>query len=517
MPEADLILTNANIITIDPTHPCGSTLAVKNGNILAVSESDNFDCLQSSITKVIDCQGYTILPGFHDAHCHPVGLAESLISPDLSHSSIRSITDIQQLLKKTASITPEGNWIRARGYNEFYLPGQNHPTRYDLDKVTTNHPIKLTHRTGHAHVLNSLGLGMAGIYIDTPEPPGGVIDRDAETGEPTGILYEMGTYLNEVIPPLHDKELERGVRLASQQLISHGITSVQDASVRNGLQRWQKYQQWKQDGFFIPRIGMMIGSEAVQQFSEQGLITGTGDDEQTVGAVKIILHEATGQINYSENELCKKVRHIHKLGYQVAIHAVTETAVEAAYQALKYAIVDTPRHDHRHRIEHCSVCKPDVATSLHEIGVVIATQPAFIYYNGERYLETVPSELIDHLYPVSTLIDAGITVAASSDCPVVSPDPMFGIYAAVSRQSVTGQSIAPQQAIHIDKALALHTIAPAYAQFTENIKGSITPGKLADLVILSKDPLQIAPDEIREIEVFMTILGGQIEYQNGLL
>ena len=164
MPEADLILSNANIITIDPSYPHGRALVVKNGKILAVSETEDFSFLKGARTAIIDCQGNTVLPGFHDAHCHSVSLAESLISPDLSHSSIHSIGDIQQLLRKTAATTPEGNWIRARGYNEFYLPGQLHPTRWDLDKATDKHPIKLTHRTGHAHVLNSLGLAMVLIF-----------------------------------------------------------------------------------------------------------------------------------------------------------------------------------------------------------------------------------------------------------------------------------------------------------------------------------------------------------------
>ena len=516
MPKADIILYNANILTMDLNYPHASWIAIHSGKVLAISDKEDFSPLKGAFTEAIDCQGMTILPGFHDAHCHPAGFAESLVSPDLSSPHIRSISDIHKIIRETAMKTPPGSWIRARGYNEFYLAEKRHPTCRDLDKATSNHPVRLTHRSGHAHVLNSPGLKLAGISIDTPEPPGSVIERDPETGEPNGVLYEMGDYLAEVIPPLTDDEMERGIRLASKKLVASGITSVQDASVRNGVQRWQKFQHWKNSGSFKPRVNMTVGAEALGQFQEQDFSPRTGDNQLGLGAIKIIVHRTTGQLNPSQEELNEKVLQIHKLGFQLALHAAEEATVQAAWLALHNALNKIPRVDHRHRIEHCSVCRPEMARLLASLGVVIVTQPAFIYYNGERYLNTVPADLIEHLYPVATFIQAGLQVASGSDCPVVPPNPFSGIYAAVSRTAETGQSIAAEQRINIVNALHMYTTGPAYSCFEEKVKGSLAPGKLADLIVLCDNPLAITVEEMKKLEVKATMIDGKILWRKGL-
>jgi hypothetical protein len=385
-----------------------------------------------------------------------------------------------------------------------------------MDKATTSHPVRLTHRSGHAYVLNSMGLKIAGISSNTPDPPGGIIERDAETGEPDGVLYEMGNYLAEVVPSLTDDEMERGMVLASEQLVSLGITSVQDASMRNGIQRWQMFQQWKKHDIFKPRVIMMIGSQAFGQFQEKGFLPETGDDQLRLGSVKIIVHRATGRLNPSQEELNEKVLLMHRLGFQVAMHAVEEETIEAACLTLENALHNLPRRNHRHRIEHCSVCRPAMARRLASLGVVIATQPAFIYYNGERYLNTVPADQIDHLYPVATFIKEGLRVAAGSDCPVVPPNPLSGMYAAVSRMDEAGHSIAAHRCISAVEALNIYSMGSAYSCFEENSKGSITPGKLADLIVLNGDPTKVSAEEIKRLEVKMTIIGGQIVWRKGL-
>lgn len=516
MSEADLILHNANVLTMDSSRPHASMVVIWDGKMQAVSKGDDFESFKGTATEVIDCQGMTILPGFHDAHCHPVGLAESLVSPDLSRPAVRSISGIQAKISKAALNIPKGDWIRARGYSEFYLAEKRHPNRWDLDKATCNHPVKLSHRSGHAHVLNSLGLKLAGISIDTPDPPGGLIERDLDSGEPDGVLYEMGSYLAEVVPSLTDDEMERGVRLASELLIASGITSVQDASVRNNILRWQRLEQWKKQDIFKPRVNMMIGVEAFEKFQERGFLTGTGDDWLRTGAVKIIVHRATGQINPAQEELNDKILLFHRLGYQVALHAVEEVTIEAACLALENALHNFPRADHRHRIEHCSVCQPSMARRLARLGVGVVTQPAFIYYNGERYLQTVPADQIEHLYPVATFINAKLRVAASSDCPVVPPNPLSGIYAAVSRMTETGQTIAPEQRVSAMAVLRMYTTGAAYSCFEDNFKGSITPGKIADLVVLNGNPDAVSANEIRKLEVKMTVIGGEIVWRKGL-
>jgi predicted amidohydrolase YtcJ len=514
--SADLILYNANVLTLNPRCPKGELVAIQNGRILSVSGNEAIKELRGTRTKVVDCHSKTILPGFNDAHCHLAAYAESLLTPSIGQATVHSVSDIQHEIRKLAHNLPAGSWIRARGYNEFYLAEKRHPTCWDLDKATDAHPVMLTHRSGHAHVLNSLALALAGISNETAEPPGGMIERDLETGEPNGVLYGMSDYLANVTPPLNDSELEQGLGLASKKLVSLGITSIQDASPHNDYRRWQTFQRWKSQGRFKPRVSMMLGAEALAQYQEQGLPLKTVDSQLRLGAVKIILNETRGQLNPPQAELNQKVFNIHRSGLQVALHAVEETTVEAACSALKYTLQRAPRAGHRHRVEHCSVCTLEMAERLASLEVVVVTQPAFIYYSGERYLKTVPEEQLKHLYPIATLINAGLKVVASSDCPTVPPNPMSGIYAAVSRTTEASQSLLPRERISTLEALWMYTEGGAYACFEETTKGSIVPGKLADLVLLSGNPFEVAQEDMKDLEVEMTIVNGEIVWRKGL-
>ena len=512
---ANLILLNANVLTLNPAHPRAQLVALREGRVLGVTGNGAVGELSGAGTEVIDCRGRTVLPGFNDAHCHLVAFAESLLSIRLDPANVGSISDIQNEIRKSARNLPAGSWIRGGGYNEFYLAEKRHPTRWEMDEATTVHPVKLTHRSGHAHVLNSLALELAGISRETPEPPGGMIERDLATGEPNGLLYGMSDYLNRVVPPLQNGELERGIELVSERLLSLGITSLQDASPHNDARRWQKLQQWQASGRLKPRVSMMLGVEAFSQYREQDF-TAQANDRLRPGAVKIVLDETRGQLNPPQKELNEKVLQIHRAGWQVALHAVEENTIAAAASAVEYALERLPRADHRHRVEHCSVCPPAMAKRLAALGVVVVTQPAFIYYSGERYLKTVPGEQFKHLYPIATLIRAGIKLAAGSDCPIVPPDPLSGVYAAVSRRAQTGQPLLPEERIPPLAALQMYTGGAAYACFEEAEKGSIAPGRLADLIVLSGDPAEVPPEEIRDLAVVMTIIGGEVVWRKGL-
>jgi predicted amidohydrolase YtcJ len=235
---SDLILSHANILTMDPARPYAQLVAIQNGKVLAISNNESLGEFKKRNTKVIDCKGKTILPGFIDAHFHLLAFAESLITLNLEpRKGIHSISDVQKKIREQSQQLPSGTWIRGRGYNEFYLTEKRHPNRWDLDSVTTAHPVKLTHRSGRAYVLNSLGLKLVGISKKTADPPEGLIDRDIGTGEPTGLLYGMGDCLRKTIPPLEREQMELGMKLANRELCALGITSIHDASPRNNLDR----------------------------------------------------------------------------------------------------------------------------------------------------------------------------------------------------------------------------------------------------------------------------------------
>ena len=516
MSEADLILHNARVLTLEPKYPTATLVAIRDGKILALATDSDLNRLKGISTKIVNCGGGTIIPGFHDAHCHPVGFAESLITPNIGPAAAPSISDIRKTIKDASSNLPAGDWVQSRGYNEFHLEEKRHPTRWDLDEATTIHPVKLTHSSGHAHVLNSVALAIAGITKDTPDPTGGIIDRDLQTGEPNGILYDMGDYLASVIPPRSESEMMKCMKLASNKLVSLGVTSLQDASVRNDIRRWQMFRQWKEQGTFVPGVNMMVGMENFDQFVEHGFLPNAGDSCLRLGAIKVILTETTGHLYPTAEELNDKILHVHNLGYQVAIHAVERTTVEAACSALEYVLHRFPRKNHRHRIEHCSVCPPALARNLAKLESVIVTQPAFVYFNGERYLNTVPSDQIKYLYPVSTLLKSGLNIAVSSDCPVVSPDPLYGIYAAVSRKSESGKEVSSQQRIKPLEALHMYTKGAAYSCFEEKQKGSLAPGMRADLIVLDANPLDVPTEQIKEIKVEMTIIGGRIVWRKNI-
>ncbi|PIU55339.1 MAG: amidohydrolase, partial [Chloroflexi bacterium CG07_land_8_20_14_0_80_51_10] len=295
--SADLILFNANVLTMEQTNPRAELVAIGGSRIIGVGSNSDCGAFQGNQTMLIDCEGKTIIPGFYDAHMHVFALVSSLLSLDCGPPSVSSIVDIQRLIATRAKQTPQGSWIKGAEYNEFYLAEKRHPTRWDLDQAAPSHPVKLAHRTRHACVLNSIALSLAGINKETPDPSGGLIDRDYETGEPTGLLFGMNTYLSEnVIPPLSAEEMDEGIRQTNEILLASGVTSLQDATAHNGLAQWEHFQGIKDAGKLKSRITMMFSFDALGQFQELGLCPGSGDENLRLGMVKIITDETRGML-----------------------------------------------------------------------------------------------------------------------------------------------------------------------------------------------------------------------------
>lgn len=510
---ADLILWNATVLTMDPARPRAEAVGVKQGRVLWVGTNQRAQQHHTRDTKVIDCQGRTIVPGFVDAHCHFRAFAESFSDCCFTPKEVRSLSDIRDRIQRFSREVAHGEWITAGKYDEFYLDEKDHPTRWDLDKATSTHPVRLIHRSGHAHVLNSLAMERVGISTQTPEPPGALIERDLSEGEPNGILYEMGPFISRHIPPKHDKDRQRGARLANEEMLSRGITSIQDASSQNNLQQWRLFRRWQESGDLALRVHMMLGLEAFDRFQRDDLAEALDHDPISISGVKIILSDITGRLHPPQRELNELVFQIHKARFQAVIHAIDERSIEAASTAVEYALEKSPRPDHRHRIEHCAVCPPPLLRRLASLGIMVVTQPSFIYYNGERYIRTVPDREFRHLYPFASLIKNGVEVAGSSDCPIWPPNPLIGIYSAVSRMSQSGEPVLAGEGIRPEEAIRMHTHYGAKACFQEAVKGSVMVGKAADMVVLSDDPTTVAPEEITNIHVDMTLVGGDVVWE----
>jgi len=508
--SADLILKNAKVITMDPRCPTAELVAIRDNRILAVVGSEALGEARGAKGRVIDCQGRTVVPGFNDAHCHIFSFIRKLRSLDLSPSAVSSIVDIKSLVRRQAQSLPSGGWLTGTDYNEFYLAEKRHPNRRDLDEAAPHHPVVLTHRSLHACVLNSLALSLAGITRETPEPPGALIERELETGEPSGLLFEMvGYIMNSVMPQLSDDELAEGIARASEHYLAMGITSLQEASATNDFTRWQTLQRFTEGGVLKSRVFMMFGPDALSQFQQANLSFGAGDSHLRLGGVKLMLNETTAQLP----ELKQQAFSAHQAGFQLAIHCVEPGAVEAAIAALEYINSQSPIAGRRHRLEHCSECPPPLLKRLTRLKAMVVTQPPFVYYSGQRYLATIPPNQLRWLYRLKSFLDGGLVVAGSSDCPVVADNPLVGIYAAVTRRAESGDYLSPEEAVSAEQALAMYTINAAYASFEEDIKGSITPGKLADMVVLSADPLKSPPEQIKDIGVEMTIIDGRVVWE----
>jgi len=296
-------------------------------------------------------------------------------------------------------------------------------------------------------------------------------------------------------------------------LLALGITSIQDASAENDFDRWELFQRWRDQGSLRCRVSLLLGLEAFEQYCDKGMPPYLSDEGVHLGGVKIILHETTGRLVPTPDELERVVARIHQSQMQVALHAVEESTVVAACSVLERVVRRYPRADHRHRIEHCSVCRRETAERLASLGALVVTQPAFVYFNGERYLRTVPRDELAHLYPIATLLKAGVRVAAGSDCPVVAPNPLIGLYAAVSRRTESGEALLPSESVSPVEAIRMYTETAAYVSREEAHKGRIVPGNYADLAVLSADPTGGPSGETRELQVDMTVLGGDVVWR----
>jgi len=498
---------------MDRRRPRAEAVAVQGERILAVgSDAEIGRQARSPHAEVIDCRGQALLPGFIDAHCHVLAYAASLLALDCSPDAVSSIVDIQAALRRQAEVTPAGRWIRAVGYSEVDLAEGRHPTRRDLDLAAADHPVRLIHRSGHACVLNSLALRLCGIGMESEEPPGGYMERDLASGEPSGLLLEMNELVDRAVPPLGWEELVEGLRLASQCFLAAGVTSVVDTTHTNGSPEWELLRRLRQEGHLLPRLTAMVGFEhreaAARWREKEG-----GDGSLELGAVKIVIKELGEEIYPEEDALAEMVAQAHAQGWQVSIHAVEERAVAAAAGALSRALAQAPRKNHRHRIEHCGVCPPPLVERIAKAGLMVVTQPSFLYYSGDRYLRQLPPQRQPYLYPLRSLQGAGVRLAAGSDCPVVRPEVVPGVYGAVARRSRGGQPLGGEESISIEEALGLYTTGAAYAFFAEGERGSIAPAGLADLVVLSGDPTTCPPGELLALRPQMTVVGGQVAWR----
>jgi predicted amidohydrolase YtcJ len=508
--KSDLILHNARVITLDPEQPYAELIAIKGNRILATGREDDLSVFKGAGTKTINCEGEVVIPGFNDAHCHPISLAVSLLSIDCSPEKVTNIAEIQERIHRGTEQTPQGKWIRAANYDEYYLKEKRPPNCWELDKACSDHPVILVHRTAGKCVLNSLALRLAGITQETSESSAGLIQNNFETGEGDGIVSGKNDLGEKAIPPLDEEDLERGMKMVNLEYLSHGITSVQDTGWNNGIRHWQTWQRLLERGIVSQRVTMLLGAESLAEWQNMGLSLTKSDDKLRIGGIKIALDESTGNPDPPQQDINDLALRAYKAGFQIAFHVSNVSLLDASLNAIDFVNRESPPTEKRFRLEHCAICPPGLLLKIRASGAVVVTQPSFLYYLGQKYQEEALPYQTNWFQPIRSFNRWGVKVAFSSDAPLVSSNPFTGIWAAVNRKTKTGQKLAPQESISALEAIKMYTLGGAFASFEEGIKGTISPGKLADLAVLNGDPAHLAPEQLLELKVKYCIVDGRV-------
>ena len=522
----DYVVINAKVFTIDEDQPQAEAFAVKGDRFTAVGSSSDIRNLASSRTETIDAEGMTVVPGFIDAHSHPssAGVNELVqVNADL-----RSITEIKEALRQRAAITQEGQWVRAFKYDDTKLAEGRPINRFDIDEVVPNHPAVVGHRGGHTGVYNSMALALAGVTSETPDPPGGRFYRDSN-GVLTGLAAERARYVfNSLIPSDSTREQRRdGVKLITELMTKAGLTSVhQTGASRNDM---IAYQDARADGGMRFRMYLFPRVQLFEDLVNAGIRSGFGDEVLRIGAVKFSADGSAsertmrmstpfegrpddyGILTMSQEEIHEAVENAHRNDFQIGIHANGDVTIEMVLNAYERVQRLWPRNDPRHRIEHCSLVNPALLQRIKDLGVIPAPFYTYVHYHGNKWVE-YGEEKMRWMFAHKSFLDYNIPVAPASDYTPGPFEPMMALQSMVTRKDFDGRVWGPNQRITIDQAMRICTLNGAYASFEENIKGSITAGKLADFVILADDPHDVDPDNIKNIEIVRTVVGGTTMY-----
>jgi predicted amidohydrolase YtcJ len=540
--QPDTILTGGLVHTIDPAQPRATALAISGDQIMAVGDDQAILALSTPSTRRVDLAGRAVMPGFNDAHMHLWKEGMLLSQVNARPAAAPSVAALVAAFADRAAATPAGHWIEGRGYDETRLEERRHPTRHDLDQAAPNHPVVLGRTCGHIIVANSQALELAGITAATADPPGGEIDR-GESGQPTGVLRETAMALvRSIQPPPTEEELDRALIGAGRHCLALGITGVGEPGV--DPRTVEVYRRLDQSGQLPLRCDVMAmtilpnGTRAdppqpwrgrfakcdtVKLFSDGGLSSGTA-----ALSIPYRNRHDCGLPRFPADQLADEVRLIYKAGLTVAVHAIgdrvigdlldafeeLETGDWELENAAESPNFQSPTPHPRLRIEHFGLPNEQQLRRAHALGVMVATQPSFLYDIGDTILHHLPDALVPQCYPFRGMLEAGLTVAFSSDGPVIGDlNPLLGLQSAALRRTRSGRVIAPEQAIDVPQALWCFTAGSALVSGEGARLGRLAPGFLADLVVLSGDPLATPVERLTELRVEQTWVGGRLAFE----
>ena len=517
----DLILTNGKIITVDDEFSIRDTVIVDDGRILETGGAELTLKYQSEET--VDLQGKVLMPGFNDSHTHIRGRPQRYIEL----GDVSSISEIQDLIRTKITEIGEGEWVTGYGWSEDELEEGRRPLRSDLDAAAPNNPVILTRAGGHSAVVNSSALNRADVSLATPQPEGGVIER-GQDGQLNGVIRERQELVGRLVPDSTYEELIASLETNLNDLLRLGITSITDASKPPG-----QFAMWEElygtAKLPLPRSQVQFQWFDVDGINDVKARVGKGTDFLKIGPIKVFADggftgpaaytlepyrnqgEYRGYLNMPPRKLAAHLNEIHDAGWQIGIHAIGDAAIVMVVNILADALERNPREDHRHYLNHFSMRPPELTMDLMaEHQIHITQQPNFTYTLEGRYVDNLDGWRLQHNNPLRSPMDHGIKVAISSD--ILPIGPMVGIYAAVTRKGMTGTVYGADEAITREEAIRAYTATGAYLNFEEDIKGSIEPGKFADMIVLSDDILSVTDEQIMDIQVLGTYVDGKLVY-----
>ncbi len=526
--DPDLVVFNGRIFTSDAALPLAEAFAVKNGRFLAVGDSAAIRGMAGPQTQVIDSGGMTVTPGFIDCHSHPSGVNELYGV----NTNLRTKAEIIEALRKRAAQTAPGFWVSGFMYDDTkvqYGPLQ----RRDLDQVSTTNPVVVAHRGGHTSVYNSKAFELADRNAATKDPKGGRFERDTG-GQLTGMVAEQARQAfakagkrEEFSPEEQRKRSQAGMAYISGLMTAAGLTSVHHAGASKD--QLTAYADTRASGQLRHRVYALVLPEVFNSLKNTGVKTGWGDESLRIGGVKFWADgsasertmfmstpyegtDDTGILTMTQDELYEAVNDAHSHEFQIGIHANGDLAIEYVLNAYERALQKWPYPDRRHRIEHCTLVNPSLLRRIKDIGAIPTPFWTYVYYHGEKW-KAYGEEKLTWMFAHKSFLDNGIRVVGASDYTPGPFDPMMAIQSMVTRKDSAGHVWGGNQKVTVEEALRIGTINGAYASYEEHAKGSITPGKLADFVILDKDPHTVDPDTIKDIKVVRTVVGGNTVYQ----
>ncbi len=528
----DSIFYNGRINTLDEAATVHSAVGVVSGKISAVGTDDELQRFSGLKTEVIDLKGAVMFPGFMEAHNHLSIYGYLLDGIDLSATQVSKMDDILSLVKAEAERLPAGSWIKGSRYAEYFLAENRHPTRTDLDQVSPEHPVILYHTSFHACTLNSLALENAGITRESQSPQGGIIEKDPHTGEPTGVLHDQAqidVFNNLYVGDLEAMGKQQRVELcgrATENFARLGLVFAADALVTP--QTLNMYQETLAANRLKIRIYTMNDTRNAEFLVGSQIKTGFGSDRLRIGPIKIFadggMSNRTAAVSkpfltpphdkglkiQSREDLMEMVKSYHEMGYQIAVHAQGDEAIGDLMDAYEAVLGKTSANPLRHRLEHAGCLYPDLLKRAADMHIVASVQPVFFGELGDGWIEAFGPQLTEQLYPFKSMLNAGMKIGGSSDCPVSAVDPRIGLRDAVLRQTPSGKQLSPHEALTMDEAIRLYTQGSAYLSFDENHNGSIEPGKRADFTVMAADPRDLSPEEVPDIPFTMTVVDGEI-------